>query len=67
MMYQCSNKRPFIYTVAKDKRMLMEKFGCSRSMISEALTFRFNSVKHRKIRMYALNELNCTPINIKFK
>ena len=66
MMYQRSNKPPFIYTVAKDKRMLMEKFDTNYFTVADALVWRGNSVLQRRIRMYALNFLNCTPYNIKF-
>lgn len=65
-MFLRSNRQAFIYTVAKDKKRLMEKFGAKYCVIADALLFRSNSALARRIRSYALNYLKCTPMNMKF-
>lgn len=55
----------FIYAVALDRRVLMERFHINASSVSDALRFKGRNLRQRRIRSYAVNMLDCVPMNVK--
>lgn len=66
LMSRRSNTEEHIYIPSKLKKELLTTFNVSYGVVADALKFSGNSQKQRKIRMYALNHLNATPINLRF-
>lgn len=54
----------FIYAVAQDRRMIMERFHINASSTSDALRFKGKNFRQRLIRSYAVNVLKCIPMNV---
>lgn len=54
----------FIYAVAIDRRILMERFHVNASSVSDALRFKGRNLRQRRIRSYAVNMLDCVPMNV---
>lgn len=54
----------FIYAVAVDRRILMERFHVNASSVSDALRFKGRNLRQRRIRSYAVNMLDCVPMNV---
>lgn len=54
----------FIYAVAQDRRILMERFKINASSTSDALRFKGKNFRQRLVRSYAVNVLNCIPMNV---
>lgn len=55
----------FIYAVAKDRKILIDKFSVCASVVSHALKFNTQSFLARSIRSYAVNFLKCPLMNPK--
>lgn len=50
-------KNEKIYLSRQDALSMMEKFRCSRSFLSDSLSFKYNSQLSQRIRGYAMNFL----------
>ena len=59
-----SKNGAFIYAVAIDRRVLMERFHINASSVSDALRFKGRNLRQRRIRSYAVNILDCIPMNV---